>query len=315
MRAMKCMLLLTVGASAFSGTPARAGVVFYDIFYSVFYEQNTPAAPTEYYGTNFAARVIADPGDVSSASFTPPDAVAMGLPEIAPGYFLHQYNFATEEEVLGLYGPGQYNFAIDGGTLGNREGSIERPLDALWCPEIPAFTESSMADMQVVDADADFTPSFSTFAMQPGANTAVTFFSVFDSTDAFVFGTHFSSDVGSVLIPAGTLRPGASYHAILFFSSRIESPTEDMGGSTKIVGFDRVTAAPLVTRSRCVGDLNNDSFVDDSDFVLFVSAYNVLDCADPAMPPGCPADFTRDGFVDDSDFVLFVSAYNELVCP
>jgi len=65
----------------------------------------------------------------------------------------------------------------------------------------------------------------------------------------------------------------------------------------------------------CAGDLNGDGFVDDSDFVLFVSAYNILDCSDAAMPAGCPADLNGDGAVDDSDFVLFLGAYNELVCP
>lgn len=65
----------------------------------------------------------------------------------------------------------------------------------------------------------------------------------------------------------------------------------------------------------CPGDLNNDGFVDDADFVLFAAAYDLLDCFDPSMPPGCPADLNGDDIVDDSDFVLFVAAYNELVCP
>ncbi|MBX3381003.1 MAG: hypothetical protein KF805_12995 [Phycisphaeraceae bacterium] len=65
----------------------------------------------------------------------------------------------------------------------------------------------------------------------------------------------------------------------------------------------------------CPGDINNDGFVDDADFVLFLAAYNILDCADPSMPVGCPADLNGDGFVDDADFVIFVGAYNELVCP
>lgn len=65
----------------------------------------------------------------------------------------------------------------------------------------------------------------------------------------------------------------------------------------------------------CPGDLNSDQQVDDADFVIFLSAYNILDCADPAMPSGCPADLNSDNTVDDSDFVLFVAAYNELVCP
>lgn len=65
----------------------------------------------------------------------------------------------------------------------------------------------------------------------------------------------------------------------------------------------------------CPGDLNNDGFVDDSDFTIFVVAYNILDCNDGAMPAGCPADLNGDDFVDDSDFQIFVVAYNELLCP
>lgn len=65
----------------------------------------------------------------------------------------------------------------------------------------------------------------------------------------------------------------------------------------------------------CPGDFTCDGQVDDADFLAFQQAYNILDCADAAMPPGCPADLNGDGFVDDADFVLFVDAYNELVCP
>lgn len=32
------------------------------------------------------------------------------------------------------------------------------------------------------------------------------------------------------------------------------------------------------------------------------------------MPAGCPADFDNDTVVDDSDFVAFVFAYTELLC-
>jgi len=65
----------------------------------------------------------------------------------------------------------------------------------------------------------------------------------------------------------------------------------------------------------CPSDFNGDGFVDDSDFTIFVVAYNILDCSDPAMPAGCPADVNGDGFVDDADFTLFVGAYNALICP
>ena len=66
--------------------------------------------------------------------------------------------------------------------------------------------------------------------------------------------------------------------------------------------------------TRCTGDFTFDRMVDDSDFVSFANAYNILDCADTSMPIGCPADLTNDGFVDDQDFVVFATAYDALMC-
>lgn len=64
----------------------------------------------------------------------------------------------------------------------------------------------------------------------------------------------------------------------------------------------------------CPTDLNGDSATDDADFVLFVAAYNILDCTDQDMPADCPSDFNGDNAVNDTDFVTFVAAYNELLC-
>jgi len=55
--------------------------------------------------------------------------------------------------------------------------------------------------------------------------------------------------------------------------------------------------------------------VEDFDFGIFVAAFNLLDCADPAMPLDCPTDLNLDGLVDGSDFVVFVEAYNALLWP
>lgn len=57
----------------------------------------------------------------------------------------------------------------------------------------------------------------------------------------------------------------------------------------------------------CLGDLNKDGVVDDSDFVLFAAAYNnLLDRA---------GDLNADLVTDDADFVIFANAYDTLVCP
>ncbi len=55
-------------------------------------------------------------------------------------------------------------------------------------------------------------------------------------------------------------------------------------------------------------DLNVDGVVDDTDFVLFASAYDEF--------ISTVGDFNGDGFTDDSDFVIFAGAYDTLLaCP
>ena len=89
----------------------------------------------------------------------------------------------------------------------------------------------------------------------------------------------------------------------------------DLAGHVRRISTIDRGAYEFGSHPTCPGDLNDDGFVDDSDFVVFASAYNILDCADPSMPSGCPADLNSDGYVDDADFVVFAAAYNELLCP
>ncbi|MBX3437545.1 MAG: hypothetical protein KF861_08650 [Planctomycetaceae bacterium] len=65
----------------------------------------------------------------------------------------------------------------------------------------------------------------------------------------------------------------------------------------------------------CPGDIDGNQMVDDADFSIFVVAYDILDCLDPAMTAECPADLNGDGLVEDADFSIFVVAYNALLCP
>ncbi|MBS0192297.1 MAG: hypothetical protein U0573_06700 [Phycisphaerales bacterium] len=56
----------------------------------------------------------------------------------------------------------------------------------------------------------------------------------------------------------------------------------------------------------CDSDFNGDGIVDDSDFVIFVNAYNnLLDTF---------GDLNFDNITDDSDFVIFANDYNEFFC-
>ncbi|MBL8876042.1 MAG: hypothetical protein JNM86_09640 [Phycisphaerae bacterium] len=89
----------------------------------------------------------------------------------------------------------------------------------------------------------------------------------------------------------------------------------DLAGNARRNGTIDRGAYEFGSALPCPADLNGDGMVEDSDFVIFANAYNLLDCMDPTMPAGCPADLNADEFVDDADFVLFAAAYNELLCP
>lgn len=107
----------------------------------------------------------------------------------------------------------------------------------------------------------------------------------------------------------GVLPPG---NWSLFFGSTSETTLDSPPGlSTEAsYAFD----LQLLANASCPGDFDTDSQIDDADFVPFAVAYNLLDCADPAMPLDCPADLDFSGWVDDADFILFAAAYDALLC-
>lgn len=311
--------LATLAASALGTITSRAeaAITFYDIFYTASYTQTTtspPATPDLYY---FATRVISNnPGDLTGAKLTvPPALVLYTLFPVGSGSYLAVRNFPFQSAMENIFPAGAYDFSISGGTLGSAAASIQRPASLFFCSEIPAFDAPSFDLFAAYPSNQDVSVGFDGFATPAGANTGVVFLTVFDSSNAVVFNTSQNNPVAALTIPAGTLQPGASYRATLFYSSRIQLSNAGFGTADSIVGCDRSTSAAITTRPLCTGDLNADTFVDDNDFVIFAAAYNILDCADPGMPAGCPADLTLDGVVDDADFVLFAAAYNDLVCP
>jgi len=144
--------------------------------------------------------------------------------------------------------------------------------------------------------------------------------------DGFFGGTHASSS--ATLIGAGP-DPIFTYDSIFNQASSESGPLDpgpyrlELGGSANsdYFYFNGLFAdasfsldLEIIPNIACPGDLNGDAQVDDADFTVFVAAYNLLDCADPAMAPGCPADLNADGFVDDLDFQAFVVAYDQLIC-
>lgn len=124
---------------------------------------------------------------------------------------------------------------------------------------------------------------------------------------------------GAGAVPLAKLQPGDAY--VTLIPSGYDISIATLRGT--IQGRDQIVSsssfglgAPLLLRlSACPADLNTDGFVDDADFSIFVVAYDILDCEDPAMPAGCSADLNGDLIVEDADFSVFVVAYDAVVCP
>lgn len=111
----------------------------------------------------------------------------------------------------------------------------------------------------------------------------------------------------SLVIPAGS-RLNTNGYTVYTRSASIFGTVDNLNNI-------RTLGAP------CSADLAIDGIVADSDFELFVGAYNLTLCSDQnmaaasgALPGGCPADLNADGIVDDEDFQIFSVAYDRLLC-
>ncbi|HEX8878061.1 MAG TPA: hypothetical protein VF777_15035, partial [Phycisphaerales bacterium] len=139
-----------------------------------------------------------------------------------------------------------------------------------------------------------------------------------DDTITFVNDRGTPAIIDDIVIPDWWKWQGRAFNGVV---AMLNMSTTDGTGGTNSAGVTAADLAafdglfPSICPASCPADLNGDTFVDDSDFVLFAIAYNILDCTDPSMPAGCPADLNKDQFVDDTDFVIFAAAYNELLCP
>ena len=297
-------LLFTLSLAALVSPSANAAIRFYDAFYTMYYSQTSTAAPTDYYTAVFASRVIGAPGDLTRASVRPPATPApLAMNDLGGGYFIYRSpDFTTIASCLAAYPAGPYAFAISGGTQGAQNASLSRPAP-IFCTEIPAFDADTFDAMQAgIDSTSDFNLFFNTFNPVSGSNTSLVFVTLFDQADGSVpVDVELDAFAGSAVIPAGTLLPGHSYDAVLYFSSRQEFTSAGFFGATSIAGFDRATSAPLVVAAICAADFNHDNTVDFFDYLDFVDAFSIN--ADSA-------DFNGDSVIDFFDYLDFVDAFS-----
>lgn len=173
---------------------------------------------------------------------------------------------------------------VGAGEVVVREGPLTVPANAFPAGGVPT----------VPNEFAWFIP-FDRAFIYPGGNICLTFRTQ-------------GSPPGSSFLDIDSTSPSARGGHLLTLGNPDAAVADDRSGAF-------VVRLAFTARAFCPSDLNNDGIVSDDDFVLFLAAYNTLDCADASMPEGCPADFNFDRSVDDLDFQLFLPPYNELLCP
>lgn len=161
--------------------------------------------------------------------------------------------------------------------------------------------------------------TFSDPMIVSGANFAVT--RTNGDPVSFSFSYNSSTQIGTLsfeskLSPSDYTISLLSAPASATSGQLLDGDVADPGSAASFPSGDSVAgvaAAPAtllrltVQPGGCPADLNGDTMVDDSDFVIFAGAYNEL--------LTMVGDFNGDGSTDDADFVLFADAYNALMCP
>jgi hypothetical protein len=300
-----------------AASTAQAQVVFYDLFFSQFYQQQSPLIPTTPYAIQASVRIFtSDANDTNNAFVVRPDsAIEILEPDSTNTVFFTYPFYATEAEMLAAFPAGTYQYNISGGNLGDQSGTIDRDETPFFSEEIPAFTPSTYEMLQSpVDTASSLTIEFNPWIPPAAAEVGQSALLVYSFDSSFSAITYFDPTQTSLSYDPDFLPPGEDMAFALYYTARQQVSSAGFLGATSLEAYDRATVltfTTLSTTSSCPADFTGDTFVDDSDFVIFAAAYEQF-----TVPPADQAaDLTLDGFVDDSDFVLFAQAYEEFVCP
>lgn len=150
-----------------------------------------------------------------------------------------------------VYSNGTYTLSLQTQNDGNKNIPLTFPASDAY-PNPPRL--SNFAAAQIVNAAANFTLQWDAFA--GGLTTDFIQLEILDPlTDAAVFETSGPGEPGSlngtstsVLLPAGTLTPGRTYHGRIFFARIVDfDDTTYGGGVTGVAAFLVETTFPLQT--------------------------------------------------------------------
>ena len=236
---------------------------------STLYYQTGPAPPTtpnSPYAYYFASYVDADsskaleysPFMVYTASDSPTNSEFVMFEASSYSFYFFGAFYADKEDFDADYPNGTYNYVTTysdptDDTPKSDNVLIQTPDTDLYSPTIPAFSPNCWPAMQGLDPSADFTLSWNSYSLTPGASYAVSFLYLYDNQtlDSTYggFNYYFDPTITSYTIPAGTLDYGRTYTVDIYFSNRATSDATNEDGSDVgvTIGYDNITSATLVT--------------------------------------------------------------------
>lgn len=210
----------------------------------------TPNFPDAYFfGTYIDTYASANVSNVV-VSPLPPGTGELSLNQLAPTYFENGTPYYPDETSFDADFPGgtyDYNYDCTDAesNVFNTDLYFDTSTSNLYPTTVPAFTPDCWTAMQNVDPTLDFTLTWNSYDVTPGADYAFTFINISDhDTGTFAAGPSGPPEETSTNIPANTLEYGRVYDVGLYFSER-QSPNSF--GISIIVGWDYLTQTTLST--------------------------------------------------------------------
>jgi hypothetical protein len=216
----------------------QAQVALYETFKSEFFVQSNDVSMPSSDLYSFVPRLtVKEPTDVTNVSVVAPNNSLALTTTDGLTYSASPAPLLTKAQLDSAYPNSIYTFFVAGGTLGSESGSLDIPPDN-YPNAVPQFVGGTFSRLQNLNVHQPNELTWNGFGNSIGANTPLTFLTIYDQSGAVVYETQGSNSLTQVLLPAGALLPSTTYQMDLAFSNRQVQSVGAFGGTFTSVAFD-----------------------------------------------------------------------------
>ena len=294
-------------ASAFLA-PARAVVRQVDLNYSQDFLQTGPFTLTLTQTISYPFLYTDTASDLAHASVLLPNnstRTMTGSPISPSGSgYIHYAVHANRSAMMAAVSSGNYTYSISGGTLGVMSAVLNQPLvGGAWSAQSPQFSAATYTSVSAgVDPDSPLTVNVNIPTGIPGFGVSKSLF-ILTAGGSPVYNANLSPVQTTIVIPAGTLDPDASYRlGLQFRNAQYNANAHLFGTASSTISFIEATSINFTTgqpQAACDSiDFNNDGVSPDSaDLADFLAVFGGGACSTGMCND---IDFDNDGVSPDS---------------